>query len=88
MRRCAAAAAVLVCAAGPAAAFDFEPVVPLDTAQVDPALLKNMLGAWEIRVGCRVFAWLPPFGHYIASRRRYVTGVGSPDNIMGNHTSP
>ncbi|HEY6028262.1 MAG TPA: AprI/Inh family metalloprotease inhibitor [Pseudolabrys sp.] len=49
MRRWAAAAAVLVCAAGPAAAFDFEPVAPLDTAQVDPALLKNMLGAWEIR---------------------------------------
>jgi hypothetical protein len=49
MRRWAAAAAVLVCAAGPAAAFDFEPVAPLDTAQVDPAMLKNMLGAWEIR---------------------------------------
>jgi hypothetical protein len=49
MRRWAAAAAVLVCAAGPAAAFDIEPVAPLDTAQVDPALLKNMLGAWEIR---------------------------------------
>jgi hypothetical protein len=49
MRRWAAAAAVLVYAAGPAAAFDFEPVAPLDTAQVDPALLKNMLGAWEIR---------------------------------------
>jgi hypothetical protein len=49
MRRWAAVAAVLVCAAGPAAAFDFEPVAPLDTAQVDPALLKNMLGAWEIR---------------------------------------
>jgi hypothetical protein len=49
MRRWATAAAVLVCAAGPAAAFDFEPVAPLDTAQVDPALLKNMLGAWEIR---------------------------------------
>ena len=49
MRRWATAAAVLVCAAGPAAAFDFEPVAPLDTAQVDPALLKNILGAWEIR---------------------------------------
>ena len=50
MRRwAAAAAAVLICTAEPAAAFDFEPVAPLDTAQVDPALLKGVLGAWEIR---------------------------------------
>jgi hypothetical protein len=49
MRPWAAAAAVLICTAEPAAAFDFEPVAPLDTAQVDPALLKGVLGAWEIR---------------------------------------
>jgi hypothetical protein len=49
MRPWAAAAAVLICAAGPAAAFDFEPVAPLNTAQVDPALLKGVFGAWEIR---------------------------------------
>jgi len=36
-------------AASPAAAFDFEPVKPLDTRQVDAALLKDVFGAWEIR---------------------------------------
>jgi hypothetical protein len=49
MRRLALVATVLACAAGPAAAFEFEPVKPLDTAQVDAALLKDVFGAWEIR---------------------------------------
>lgn len=35
--------------AGPAHAFDFEPVKPLDTKSVEPALLANTFGAWEIR---------------------------------------
>jgi hypothetical protein len=34
---------------GPAAAFDFEPVAPLDVKVIDPALLTNVFGAWEIR---------------------------------------
>jgi hypothetical protein len=34
---------------GPGAAFDFEPVAPLDVKAVDPALLANIFGAWEIR---------------------------------------
>jgi hypothetical protein len=50
MRRAAAVVGtVLAFAGGPATAFDFAPVKPLDTAQVDPALLKDMFGAWEIR---------------------------------------
>ena len=49
MRFSAVAAVVLLCAVRPAAAFDFAPAPPLDTAQVDPALLKDMFGAWEIR---------------------------------------
>ena len=32
-----------------AAAFDFEPVKPLDLKSVDPALLTNVYGPWEIR---------------------------------------
>lgn len=35
--------------AGSAAAFDFEPVKPLDVKQVDAALLVDTFGAWEIR---------------------------------------
>ena len=34
---------------GPAAAFEFEPVKPLDVKSVDPALLKDVYGAYEIR---------------------------------------
>lgn len=34
---------------GPAEAFDFEPVKPLDTKSVEPALLADAFGAWEIR---------------------------------------
>jgi Protease inhibitor Inh len=35
--------------AGPAAAFDFEPVKPLDIKEVEPAMLADTFGAWEIR---------------------------------------
>lgn len=34
---------------GPAAAYDFEPVKPLDVKTVDPALLADAFGVWEIR---------------------------------------
>jgi hypothetical protein len=35
--------------AGSAAAFDFEPVKPLDVKQADAALLAETFGPWEIR---------------------------------------
>jgi hypothetical protein len=35
--------------AGPAAAFDFEPVKPLDVKSVAPDLLTGVYGTWEIR---------------------------------------
>jgi hypothetical protein len=41
--------ALTMIATGPAAAFDFEPVAPLDVKTVDPTLLGNVFGAWEIR---------------------------------------
>jgi len=34
---------------GTAAAYDFEPVKPLDVKSVAPALLNDIYGAWEIR---------------------------------------
>ena len=34
---------------GPAGAFDFEPVKPIDVKTVAPDLLTNIYGAWEIR---------------------------------------
>lgn len=34
---------------GPAHAYEFEPVKPLDVKAVDAALLANVYGAWEIR---------------------------------------
>jgi hypothetical protein len=34
---------------GRAAAFEFEPVKPLDLKSVNPALLADIYGAWEIR---------------------------------------
>jgi hypothetical protein len=49
VRAAAAAAVLLAGVSAPAAAFDFEPVKPLDTTQVDAALLKDVFGAWEIR---------------------------------------
>jgi hypothetical protein len=48
MRRIAVVLALLGLAA-PALAFEFEPVKPLDTREVDPALLKGAFGAYEIR---------------------------------------
>lgn len=35
--------------AAPALAFEFEPVTPLDTREVDPAMLTSTFGAYEIR---------------------------------------
>jgi hypothetical protein len=43
------AAMLLLGTATLAGAFEFEPVKPLDTAAVEPALLANVYGAWEIR---------------------------------------
>lgn len=43
------AAAALCCAAMPAWAFDFAPAKPMDTAQVDAALLADVFGTYEIR---------------------------------------
>ena len=34
---------------GPAFGFDFEPVKPMDVKAVDPALLSDVYGTWEIR---------------------------------------
>ena len=34
---------------GPARAYDFEPVPPIDLKEVDPAMLADTFGAWEIR---------------------------------------
>ena len=48
-KRWVIAAALFLGVAGPAAAFDFEPLKPLDTAAVSPALLNDVYGAWEIR---------------------------------------
>jgi hypothetical protein len=41
--------AITMAAAGSAAAYDFPPVKPLDTVAVDPAMLADVYGAWEIR---------------------------------------
>jgi Protease inhibitor Inh len=41
--------AMLAALAGPAAAYDFEPVKPLDIKEVAPAMLAGTFGAWEIR---------------------------------------
>lgn len=44
-----AVAVALVALAQPVRAYDFEPVKPLDTREVDPAMLKDAFGAYEIR---------------------------------------
>ena len=49
MRRALVLTALLAGAIGPAAAFDFEPLKPLDTKSIDKALLNGIYGAWEIR---------------------------------------
>jgi hypothetical protein len=49
MRRGFVTVALMAALVGPAHAFDFEPVKPLDTKRVEPALLANAFGAWEIR---------------------------------------
>ena len=45
----AALAVALAAVAQPAHAYDFEPLKPLDTREVDPALVKGAFGAYEIR---------------------------------------
>lgn len=44
-----AAIALSLLANGPSAAYDFAPAKPLDTKDVDPAMLKDLYGAYEIR---------------------------------------
>lgn len=39
----------MLAVAGSAAAYEFAPVKPLDTRAVDPTLLSDVYGAWEIR---------------------------------------
>jgi Protease inhibitor Inh len=34
---------------GPACAYEFEPIKPLDVKSVDPAMLADIYGPWEIR---------------------------------------
>jgi Protease inhibitor Inh len=41
--------AVLAALAGPAAAYEFGPGKPLDIKEVEPAMLADTFGAWEIR---------------------------------------
>lgn len=45
----ASAAVLALGLLGPAAAYDFEPVKPLDVKAVAPALLADAFGVWEIR---------------------------------------
>ena len=49
MRRALLIAALSTGAIGPAHAYDFEPLKPLDVQSVDKALLNDIYGAWEIR---------------------------------------
>lgn len=42
-------AALSLLSAGAAFAYDFEPVKPLDVKSVDPAMMNDVFGAWEIR---------------------------------------
>lgn len=49
MRRALPIAALIAGALGPAHAYDFEPLKPLDVKAVDKALLADLYGAWEIR---------------------------------------
>lgn len=44
-----AALAALSVMAAPASAYDFEPAKPLNMSEVDPAMLTDLYGAWEIR---------------------------------------
>jgi hypothetical protein len=49
MRRGFAFIALSTVLAGPATAYDFEPVKPLDIKEVEPSMLADTFGAWEIR---------------------------------------
>lgn len=41
--------AIAACLSGPALAYDFEPAKPMDVKELDPAMLTDIYGAWEIR---------------------------------------
>ena len=41
--------ALAACLTSPAHAYDFEPVKPLDTKDVEPSMMDDVYGAWEIR---------------------------------------
>jgi len=45
----ASACAMLLVVATPAAAYEFGPAKPLNLSEVDPAMLTDLYGAWEIR---------------------------------------
>ncbi|MGN6461431.1 MAG: AprI/Inh family metalloprotease inhibitor [Pseudolabrys sp.] len=45
----AGACAALLVMVAPAAAYDFEPAKPLNLTEVDPSMLTDLYGAWEIR---------------------------------------
>jgi Protease inhibitor Inh len=51
MRRalCLAAVAAAMTAAGAARAYDFPPLEPMNEAEVEPALLADVFGVWELR---------------------------------------
>ncbi|MGD9767881.1 MAG: AprI/Inh family metalloprotease inhibitor, partial [Pseudolabrys sp.] len=45
----ASACAMLLVVATPAASYEFGPAKPLNLSEVDPAMLTDLYGAWEIR---------------------------------------
>jgi len=49
MRLIIATIALAACLTHPARAYEFEPVKPLDTKEVEPSMLDDIYGAWEIR---------------------------------------
>ena len=49
MRRGILLAALMAGLIGPAAAFEFVPVKPLDVKSVEPSLMADIYGTWEIR---------------------------------------
>jgi protease inhibitor Inh len=49
MRLAVSVLALSAVLASPAAAYDFEPVKPLDINEVEPSMMADTFGAWEIR---------------------------------------
>ena len=49
MRRGFLLIALTACLSSAAGAYDFEPVKPLDVKSVDPSMMNDVYGAWEIR---------------------------------------